>query len=90
MLETSGLANYAKANRVNLNPNKRCTLGKRHIYMDGFCACGKMSRREENRLRNKALDEIAVYERGMANAEVSERGPLTDKSTSGDTRASLH
>lgn len=65
--ETSGLANYAKANRVNLNPRKQCTLGKRHIYVDGFCACGQMSRQEENRLRNKARAEIALYERDRPN-----------------------
>lgn len=43
--ETSGLANYAKANRINWSAPKRCPLG-RHIYVDGVCACGKLSRRK--------------------------------------------
>lgn len=65
MRETSGLANYAKANRINWAAPKRCTLGKRHIYVDGFCACGKMSRREEIRIRNETRAEIAAYEAGL-------------------------
>ena len=44
---------------------RKCTAGKRHVYVDGVCACGKMSRAEENRLRNKAQAEIEAYEREL-------------------------
>lgn len=66
--ETSGLANHAKANRINWSASKRCTVGKRHIYINGFCACGKMSKREENRIRNETRAEIEAYERDTAGA----------------------
>jgi len=47
--------------RVSLWSFKKCP-NKRHSYIDGFCACGQMSRQEYHRLRREAQKEIAAYE----------------------------
>jgi len=47
---------------INWSKPSKCTVAKKHVYVDGICACGKMSKQEEERLHSLARAEIAKHE----------------------------